>query len=266
MRNNSEFKFRTYGPEDDQQLFSLFNKTFRNYAGFVKRTREYWSWYYKSRPDVDENSIIILEDNNQQIVAYAVVGKTGKIWDFCYDSENEKAEEIASLLLEKSVSYLVENGVDEIKFHAPESDKIVRKICREMGFTTNNYRYLFLTVVDFVPLIAKILEQSDQIGFDNELFQIVLTDAPPGIDDSIFVEFGAQSVSVTAKLTRHPKVKIVTSILALTEIIFKKKNLWWSLLKREIKIWPHHNILKGLQFLGKLQLDDVWFTPLGDCY
>lgn len=265
MRDDDKLRFRTYHPEDGAKLVSFFNKTFENYAGFVPRTLEYWSWYYKSRPDVKEDGITILEYKDQ-IVAYAVVGKTGNIWEFCYDFENEKAEEIASLLMEKSVAYAIDNEASEIKLHAPKSDKLIRKICLNMGFTNTHYRYLFLSVLDFVKLVDKILNGSDPIRFEGRVFEIILKDAPTWMDESLYIEFNTPSVSVKGKSTKTPDVKIETTVFTLAEIIFRKKNLWWSLLMRKIKIAPLWNLFKALEFLDKLRLNGVWFTPIGDCY
>jgi hypothetical protein len=263
MKELDKTEVRTYCEGDDSRLVSFFNETFKDYAGFVPRTLDYWSWYYRSRFDVEDNGIIILEQGGR-IVAYSVVGNTGNLWEFCYDTKNERAEEIANLLMLKSVAYATSKGADEIKLHAPESDQIIRRVCMEMGFTSTRFQYLFLSVLDFRRLLSTILEKSDTKELEGNTFQIILTDAPSWMEKIISVDFNRPQASIQP--VTASTVKIEMSILTLSETIFKKKGLWWRLLKREIRIAPFSKTLKTLKFLGKLRLGDSWFTPLGDCY
>lgn len=256
---------RTYREGDDTTLISFFNETFKNYAGFVPRTLDYWSWYYRSRFDLEDDGIIILEQGGQ-IVAYSLVGSTGSLWEFCYDTKNERAEEIANLLIQKSVEYAVNKGADEIKLHAPESDQLIHNACMDMGFTSTRFQYLFLSVLDFSKLLNEILEKSHNKELEGNTFQITLTDAPSWMEKSISVNFNGQPPYTKAQPAENSAVNIEMNISTLSQIIFKKSRLLWPLLKREIRIAPFSKTFKAMKFLEKLRLEDSWFTPLGDCY
>lgn len=265
MPNHSDLVVRKYRSEDDIAIIALFNRAFGTYAGFVPRTPAYWSWYYKSRYDVKEEGIVVLEQNGQ-IVAYAIVGQTGNIWDFSYDRENKRKEEIASLLMDKAVAYAANNGANEIRLHAPQSDKLIAKTCDRMGFTSGHFKYLFLSVSDFAKLIQKILNRRQISSFSPKTFQIILIDAPTWMNKDTFVEFNTPSVIVGAQSTKKPDVTIEAAVSTLTQVIFRKKNVLWSFLKREIRITPIRNLSSAVRLLQLLSQNSVWFTPQGDCY
>jgi ribosomal protein S18 acetylase RimI-like enzyme len=265
MYNHNDLAFRPYRPKDDIEITSLFNKTFGNYAGFVPRTPQYWSWYYKSRYDVKEDGIIVLEQNGR-IVAYAIVGQTGNIWEFSYDRENGRKEEIASLLIDKAVAYAANSGANEIRLHAPQSDKLIAQICYRMGFTSGHFKYLFLSVSDFTKLIQKILNRRQIISLSPKTFQITVIDAPTWMNKDTFIEFNTPSVTVSVQSTKKPDVIIEATVSALTEVIFRKKNVLWSFLKREIRIMPIKNLPSAVKLLALLSQNSVWFTPQGDCF
>lgn len=258
-----EFSVRRYSPGDDEKLIAFFNQTFKKYAGFVPRTPEYWSWYYKSRFDVDGEGIIILEYKDQ-IVAYSVVGKTGNIWEFCYDTNNQKASSIANLLLDKSVAYATSKGANEIKIHAPEDDKTIREVCSKMGFTSTHFHYLFLAILDFKKLIDEIIENSNSAKLGNNSAQIILKDAPKWAEKSLTFDLRKSTSGKVNPI--NPDVKIQMNTISLAEIMFRRKNLWWGLLKRDIKVMPFWKIFSAFNFLERIRLNDTWFTPLGDCY
>ena len=264
MSDHDEAFVRNYRPGDDAAIISLFNRAFRNYVGFVPRTLEYWSWYYKSRYDVKQDGIIILE-HHDRIVAYAIIGETGNIWEFCYDRENERKKEFATLLMEKVVKHASSSEASEIRFHAPQSDKLVAEICNSMGFTNSNFRYFFLSVSDFEVLIKKILDKRRVKSFRGKTFKIFLVDAPKWMGSELFVEFNASNAVVTTKTSKKIDVIIETTVSGLTEVIFRRKNLPLSFLRREIKVTPTRKFLTGIGFLKLLCQNGVWFTPQGDC-
>ena len=84
---------REFRYEDIEQIVTLFNNAFHNYVGFVPRTAEYWSWSSYKRPDVAIDGIRVMT-LGKKIVGYIVVGRSGNVWDMCYDSQIAEAETI----------------------------------------------------------------------------------------------------------------------------------------------------------------------------
>jgi hypothetical protein len=103
---------RKYEEGDETALASLFNKVYHGYAGFVPRTPEYWRWSCLDRPDVEKEGIMVVV-NRGRIVAYAVVGKSGNIWESCFDDAHDK-KALLSLVLERAIEYLTRVGSDLI--------------------------------------------------------------------------------------------------------------------------------------------------------
>lgn len=111
MQQEEKYCIRTYERGDENSLVRLFNKQYENYGGFVKRTVEYLFWSCMERPDVEKEGVLVVVDGNDTVVGYAVVGKSGNMWEFSYDPERN-GEEIVSLLFESSKQYLRKNGVE----------------------------------------------------------------------------------------------------------------------------------------------------------
>jgi len=74
----TEHRLRTYRRGDGEALISLFNRVYENFAGFVPRTLEYWSWCVLSHPDLSEEGIVVAI-NAGRVVGYAAIERSGNV-------------------------------------------------------------------------------------------------------------------------------------------------------------------------------------------
>lgn len=60
-------------------------------------------------------------DGDEKVVGYVVVGRSGNIWELCYDRGFD-GEKIVSLLLDEATHYLERGGATSMSFNAPMED------------------------------------------------------------------------------------------------------------------------------------------------
>ena len=92
------------------------------YAGYAERSVDDFRWRYLDRPDVGEAGVLVVEDDEQTLVGYAVVGASGTILEFSIHPDSNRRE-VAAFLMAEAERYLLAQGIDEIVLHAPVEDQ-----------------------------------------------------------------------------------------------------------------------------------------------
>ena len=262
FKNMEEYSVRTYEEGDEVELTGLFNEVYKSYAGFVPRTLEYWRWSCLDRPDVEKEGIVIVA-YREKIVAYAVVGKTGNIWELCFDhAHKEKA--LASLILENAVEYLIRVGADSVTLNLPSEDTAVREACEKLGFSEVPPDAMFLSVLDFEQLLRLLscAKKEKLMDFDED-FLIKFKDAPFWISPCVAIKIQNGRTKIEDGNTPH-KVLIETDTTTLTSILFGTAKPLWALLRLRLRISPLRKFRSVLKWLSLLRLDDPWFFPKSD--
>jgi hypothetical protein len=260
----SEYAVRTYQKGDEVELTSLFNEAYQGYAGFVPRTLEYWLWCCLDRPDVENEGIIIVVHVGR-IAAYAVVGKSGNIWELCFDRAHN-GEALVSLILEKAIEYLSRGGSDAVTLNLPCDDSIAREACEKLGFSelSPDPKRVFLSVLEYERFVRFLFSANKEklMGFEGD-FLIRLKDAPFWM--SPFISIGLRNGRIeTGSENKRCDILIEMDTPTLTSILLGTYNPLWALLRFRLKIHPLGKLRTVLRLFSLLRLDDPWFLPRAD--
>ena len=255
---------RTYKEGDETEIVQLFNCIHKNYAGFVPRTSDYWRWSCLKRPDVESEGILVVNDG-EKIIGYAVVGKTGNIWEFCYDPAYD-GNAIVAIILEWSANYVENAGGDCVVFNAPSNDQLLREVCVNLGFAEKSPPCMFLNVLDFPQFIFEILnsKRDKLVKYDEDiLFKAVKP--LPWYDGKSLIEIRNGMVSVNQKTDDNkPSVIIEADVSTIVSCILGTQGLLKSFFYFRIRVKPFWKSFKILKLLSLMVLKNAWFSPGAD--
>lgn len=261
-----EYKIRTYREGDGISLAKLFNRVYKKYAGFVPRTVDYWVWCCYERPDVENEGIIIAEacmHASKNIVGYAVLGKSGNVWELCVDPKANK-KQIALIIFKEINRYFRRVHADRIVVNVPNDDHVMQEVCVKMGLVEQTRGHMFVGIVDFEALIEvlrqKICENLRSFG---ETFTVKLLNARPWINSSFSIKIEKGELRVSPHLTSGETTIMVDSDV-FSSIVLGETTPLVAFLKGKLKIRPLRKISRALKFLGAIQVDSLWFYPLAD--
>jgi hypothetical protein len=260
--NRSEYTARTYIQGDETSFVLLFNTEHANLAGFVPRTVEYWRWCCLERPDVTEKSILIVEKENKT-VGYVVVGKSGNIWELCYDS-SQNAKAIVSKLLTWAEDYARSVGSSSMVLNAYNKDLVVREVCQDMDFAESLPEPTFLTVLDLPQLIREVLQAKSQALNTNELFWFNLKNCPPWCLSRFGVRLEKNQVTILEEHGPVSGITIEAEMSAVVGLIFRKENLLKAVAASKVQVHPFWKIFRVKQLFELLEMRTPWFMPRAD--
>lgn len=254
---------RTYREGDETELVQLFNRVYEDFAGYVPRTLEYWRWCCLSRPDVETEGIVIVNDG-RKIIGYGVVGKTGNIWELCYDSAYD-GEKIVSMILEWAVNYVESAGGDSIVLNAPAKDHLLRDVCLRSGFAETHPPSMFLSVLDFPKFIREILDWKREKlrGYDEELL-IKVRNSSSWYGGNITVKIRNGDVSVEEGVNDEPGVVVEADVPTIVSCILGTRGLLKAFFGLKLRVRPFWKFLKILKLFSLLRIKDPWFSPGAD--
>lgn len=263
-KGTDRYLVRTYVEGDEAELVRLFNEAYGGFAGFVPRTPKYWRWCCLNRPDVEPKGIGIVNDRTK-IIGYGVIGKSGNIWELCYDSKYD-GKEVVSTILKYAINYVEKAGGDSVTLNAPASDQLIRDICVRFGFMEVFPPALFISVLDFPSLIREVLDSKrEKLREFDEEFLIKLRNPPSWYGGNISVRIGNGKVSirdVEEEVTTG--VVIETDVQTITSCILGTIPLFKVFLGSKLRVRPRWKYLKVLNFLSLIRIEDRWVTPAGD--
>jgi len=253
---------RGYEEGDEIQLTRLFNAVYRGYGGFVPRTSEYWRWSCLDRPDVEKEGVVVVAQGGK-IVAYAVVGKSGNVWELCFDHA-KKGRVLVSLILDRAVEYLTKIGADSVALNLPREDSAARGACEQLGFVEVPSEKMFLSVLDFKRLLQLLSDDKKEglRGFTED-FLISFKDAPFWIRPQIVIRVEDGQTRIEEGNKPHT-VLIETDATTLTSILFGTAEPLWALLRFRLKVRPLRKLGRVLRWLSLLRLGDPWFSSGSD--
>jgi hypothetical protein len=257
----SENYSRAFLPGDETSIVSLFNSQNENLAGFVPRTVDYWRWSCLNRPDVDEKGISVAV-NGKDTVGYIVVGKSGNVWELCYDSRYD-GKAIVTRLINWALDYVKGLGTDSIVLSAFVGDQVVRDVCQELDFAEAPPEPMFLSVLDLPELICKILKvKQPRLGLKGS-FWFDLKDCPPWCIGSFGLKLEENDVTI---LNEPPvsKITIDTEMTTIVAIIFGIEDVKKAILTSRVRFHPLLKINSVNKFLKSLQTNNPWFIPRAD--
>ena len=257
-----EYTIRKYRSGDETLLAELFNSEYAALAGFVPRTVEYWRWCCLGRPDVDKEGIMIMEYANR-IVGYAVVGRSGNVWELCSDSHYD-AKMIVTKLLARALDYAQSVGSSSVVLNVSTKEPLLRRACQEMDFVECPPEPMFTSILDLPQLICAII-QSKNFGSDmNEVFWFWLKGCPSWCISSFGVKLDRNLVTVLTDPPPMSRITIETEMSTLVALIFGTESVSKALLSLKVHFHPFLRISKARKLLNLLQTKTPWFVPRAD--
>lgn len=263
-KKTCKYKVRSFEDGDEIEIVRLFDRMYANYGGYSLKTPEYWRWCCLGRPDVEREGLFMAADRNENLVGYAIVGRSGNIWDLCYDPRSE-GEEIVSLLLDEATRYLEKVGANSITFNAPKEDYVVNRVCRKVGFAVISPPKMFLSILDFrklLSLLAKCKKEKLMTRFD-EAVLVKLKNAPFWINDTVFIKISREGVQVGYE-PQSPTIQMETDITTFSSLLFGIMSPFQSLIHLKLRVKPFWKTPTLLKLLSSLRLKTTWFFPLSD--
>jgi hypothetical protein len=261
-KDSEDYYVRTFKKGDEVPLVHLFNKNYEDLVGFVPRTPTYWIWCCLNRPDVTEESVAIV-NKAKKIVGYAVVGKSGDIWELCYDPIYD-GKIIVSKLLNWSVGYLEKAGSDSVVLNAPNRDKVVREVCRDLGFTETPPEFLYVSVLDFPSYVYEILQSRKKNLKIKGSFMFRLAGCPPGCASNFSIEIKKKEISVNVESVDNPEITVDADMSNLISCILGTKGVLRAIVTSKVHVHPVWKIPKFLTLISTLQIKSQWFVPRAD--
>jgi hypothetical protein len=252
---------RNFQPGDELSMVNLFNKQYSKLAGFVPRTVEYWTWCCLKRPDVDENGILVIKAN-EETLGYIVVGKSGNVWELCYDQQHD-GKAIVSKLLNWGLDYSKSTGCDSLAINAFAQDNLVNEVCRELDFGQSMSDPMFLSALDLPELICKIVEAKQLHLNDESVFWFNLQNSPSWCMNSFGIQLGENSVNVL-KVPVESQITIDVEMETFLDLLFANISVTKSIITSKVRFNPIWKIFKVENFLSDLQVRSPWFTPRAD--
>jgi len=263
-KKTCKYKVRSFEDGDEIEIVRLFDRMYANYGGFSLKTPEYWRWCCLGRPDVEKEGLFVVVDGDEKLVGYAVVGRSGNIWELCYDPRSE-GEEIVSLLLDEATCYLERAGATSITFNAPKEDYVVNRACRKVGFAAFPPPKMFLSILDFRKLLSLLVKGKKEklmARFD-EAVLVKLKDAPFWINDTIFIKISQEGVQVDYE-PQSSTIQMETDIITFSSLLFGIVSPFQSLIHLKLRVKPFWKTPTLLKLLSSLRLKTTWFFPLSD--
>ena len=258
--NINRYQTRTYKEGDETELAEIFNRVYQQYAGFVPRTAEYWRWSCINRPDVEAEGILIVIDKGK-IIGYAVVAKSGNIWELCYDPAYD-GKAVISTILEWSTEYVENAGGDSVVFNAPMDDHLLREVCSEFGFAEKPPPCLFLNVLDFPQFIHEILRlKQEKLKDYNEELLIKIKNSHGFYDKKISIKIENGTITVNKKTDDSSCVIIESDVSTIVSCILGTRGLLKAFFGSNIKVKPFWKTFKILKLFSLLKIKDPWFSP-----
>jgi hypothetical protein len=252
---------RNFHAGDELPMVNLFNKQYSKLAGFVPRTVEYWTWCCLKRPDVDEKGIQIIK-TNEKISGYIVVGKSGNVWELCYDQQHE-GKAIVSQLLNWALDYSRSVGCDSLALNVFSQDNLVNKVCQDLDFGQSMPEPMFLSVLDLPELICKILEAKQLHLNDESVFWFNLQNCPSWCMNSFGIKLGQNSVNIL-KDPVESQITIDVEMETFLDLLFANTSVTKSIITSKVRFNPFWKILKVENFLIDLPVKAPWFIPRAD--
>jgi len=259
-----EYKVRGFEDGDEIGIVRLFNRVYADYGGFTLKTPKYWRWCCLERPDVERAGLLVVVDGDENVVGYAVVGRSGNIWELCYGSLRD-GEEIVSLLLDKATCYLESVGATSITFNAVREDDVFSSVCGKFGFSVLPSPQMFLSVLNFRKFISVLLNSKKEelaAKFD-EAVLVKLKDAPFWIDDTIFIQISRGEVEV-GDGGQSSTIRMETDVVTLSSLLFGISSPFQSLIRLKLRVKPFWKAFTLLRLLSSLRVNAAWFFPLSD--
>jgi hypothetical protein len=259
----SSYKVRNFRLGDEEAIVRLFGEAYGAYGGYVPRTVEYWRWSCLQRPDVKEDGVFMVsEDEGSDLLGYAVVGSSGNIWEFCV-KDGEK--EAARVLLAEAVKYLEGVGVSSANVNVP-CNADVAGVLVEAGFGEVPAERMFVTSLSPAMLIHAFVGswKSRELGGSDDVLGFRLRDVPFGVGGEFSFRVHGGLAEVAEGFPSDASVVVELGFMDFQSVLFDGSSAARLLLASKLHVKPFRKFGVALKFLNAIRLRCNWFFPLSD--
>lgn len=258
-----QYLVRAFVEGDETELAALFNLAHGKYVGFVPRTADYWRWCCRERPDVEKDGIIVAEEKRSgRLAGYAVLGKSGNMWELCVHPGGDR-KQVLSALFDKTAEYAKEANIEQVMLNVPEDDVLMQKMCAKLDFSELPADQMFVGIADFEALVETLAKASVlKLGDFKETVTFELVNARSLVNPafSVVVDDGVKVLSEA--VSGGLRIKVDSDVLAAILLGIMKPSR--AFLKGKLKVRPLSKMLKALRFLEAIHVKGQWFFPLAD--
>jgi len=253
------YYIRTYKEGDEIKLIELFTKNYSQYV-FPARTKEYWLWCNKKRPDVKPNGIFIVE-NNEKIIGYAVVSDTGNVYEFAID-KNSNFTKITSLLFSKIEAYAKSKGAEAITVYVPSDSKKFKKVFFELGYENDGHVNFAMIVLNMPNLIRKLLSSSEiPKGWNENFFFDLKQKGYPLVSSFQFcLKIKNEKIYVKEGKPKESCIHITTNTTSFIELLLEPEKIFQAIFQKKLKITPSYKFYKIIKLISLLRLPKIYIS------
>ncbi|MCW4010398.1 MAG: GNAT family N-acetyltransferase [Candidatus Bathyarchaeota archaeon] len=252
---------RTYREGDEEELARLFNQTHTHLAGFAPRTPAYWRWCCLTRPDVEKEGIFVAAVQNE-VVGYAVVGKTGNIWEMSYCT-NCDGKAVFRKLLTQAAEYARNVGSDSLVLNEYAENQVVREVCQELDFVETPAEQCFLSVMDLPRLLSEVLQsRKEAIDFEGT-FMFQVTKCPDWFKNQFVLKTEKKGFSLINGAV-NPEVTVTIDLQTFVSVLFGAGSVRKAVLSSRIQVRPFWKLQKTVRLLSLMQVKSMWAIPRAD--
>ena len=259
----SQCKVRNFRGGDEDAIVRLFDQVYGGYGGYVPRTVEYWRWSCLQRPDVKEDGVFVVsEDESDGLLGYAVVGSSGNIWEFCVKDGQKEA---ARVLLAEAVTYLQDVGVSSANVNVP-CGADVGEVLVEDGFGEVPAERMFVTALNPATLVRAFVGswKSDEVGGFDDVLGFRLHDVPFGVAGEFSVKAHGGVVEVVEGFSSDASVVVEMGFMDFQSVLFNGSSAGLLFLTGRMRVRPFRKFGVAFRFLSAVRLRCSWFFPLSD--
>jgi len=258
-----QYVLRSFVEGDEAELAALFNLAHSQYVGFVPRTADHWRWCCRERPDVEQDGIFIAEEKRSgRLVGYAVLGKSGNLWELCVHPNSDR-KQVLSALFDRTAEYAREANIEQMILNVPDDDLLMQKMCAQLDFSELPADQMFVGITDFEVLVEVLARASvSRLGGFKETATFELLNARSWLSPVFSVKVGDDVEVLPEAVSGDMRIKVDSDVLA--SILLGITAPSRAFLKGKLRVHPFSKTLKALRFLEAIRVKGHWFFPLAD--
>jgi hypothetical protein len=262
---------RSYRAGDAPSLVAVWNASHAGYAGLVTRSVEYWCWTLLSRPGMNAEDVLLLEDDGR-VLGYGALWTRGTVLDFVVDPGQRPRARRAMIrqLLSALEDRARERGWDSIDFLLPASDRLMDKTLRGAAYLVERGPCFMAKVHNPQAFLLQLLHSRAQSlsAFSGQTFLLRLTpgNEPCLLQTRLLIRIGVsvavEDVSDAGDQAADCTVEL--SISALVGLSLCGATPEELLQSSQLTIHPPSRRAEACRLLSVLALEPRWYTPRSD--
>jgi hypothetical protein len=264
---------RTFQPGDEGSIVELSNHSLAPYAGWARRTVDYWRWNILARPGVHATDILLLQSDDK-LVGYAALHESGVVLEFFVDPEQRfrKRRAFVKQLVSTLEGRARAHACDRLIFSLPATDKVTDKTLRAAGYVLEQGRFFSLGILNPKTLLRELLtarrSSIPSMRLQSFIFELTPGQYPFLLTRRLLVRLGSgiRVDDIVGEEGDPTDCVIRLDLCALTELIFCRVSVNSLLNRAQLEITPASSLGDARSLLNALIIDSTWHVPRSDSF